>query len=159
MEVDRVERVQKTDLEAMIRQIILEKLESYSSTKDQKTITKAGILSVCVPKVLVSETDRMDTGRDHDIVYTRDLFTLEESKRLGCGIMEMKTTTFPWTLNYDEIDYVIKGTLSIKMGNEIVTAKEGELLLIPKGSSIEFSVPDYARFLYITYPADWANQA
>lgn len=154
-----MERVQKTDLEAMIRQIILEKLDSYTSSDAHKTVTKAGVLSICVPKIEVCEKDRMDTGRQEDIVYTKDLFTLEESKRLGCGIMEMKTTTFPWTLNYDEIDYVIKGSLSIKIGNEIVTAKEGELILIPKGSSIEFSVSEYARFLYITYPADWANQA
>ncbi|NJA33100.1 ethanolamine utilization protein EutQ, partial [Clostridioides difficile] len=23
---------------------------------------------------------------------------------------------------------------------------------------IQFSVPDYARFIYVTYPADWASQ-
>ena len=31
-------------------------------------------------------------------------------------------------------------------------------LLIPKGSEIHFSAPDYAKFLYFTYPADWQAQ-
>ena len=73
--------------------------------------------------------------------------------------MEMKETTFDWTLNYDEIDYVIEGTLDILIEGRKITASEGELILIPKGSSIKFSVPNYARFIYVTYPADWASQA
>ena len=67
----------------------------------------------------------------------------------------MKETTFDWTLNYDEIDYVIEGSLRINKGNASVTAGPGEMILIPKGSRIQFSVADKARFLYVTYPADW----
>lgn len=148
----------QAEIEAMIRQILLEKLGSCSNIDTNREITKSGVISVKIPNIKVSEADRMDTGRPSDIVYTKDVFSIEESRRLGCGIMEMKQTTFPWTLNYDEIDYVIEGSLSIKVNQEMVTAKQGELILIPKGSSIEFSVPDYARFIYTTYPADWANQ-
>lgn len=148
----------QAEIEAMIRQILLEKLGSCSNIDINREITKSGVISVKIPNIKVSEKDRMDTGRPSDVVYTKDVFSIEESRRLGCGIMEMKQTTFPWTLNYDEIDYVIEGSLSIKVNQEMVTANQGELILIPKGSSIEFSVPDYARFIYITYPADWANQ-
>lgn len=105
--------------------------------------------------VTVTEQDRLDTGDPSHLVYTHDLFSLSQSPRLGCGIMEMTQTTFPWTLNYDEIDYVISGSLTIYHGQHAVTAQAGELILIPKGSSILFSVPDKARFLYVTYPADW----
>ena len=105
--------------------------------------------------VTVTEQDRLDTGDSSHQVYTHDLFSLSQSPRLGCGIMEMTRTTFPWTLNYDEIDYVISGSLTIYHGQHTVTAQAGELILIPKGSSILFSVPDKARFLYVTYPADW----
>ncbi|MCG4734831.1 cupin domain-containing protein, partial [Casaltella massiliensis] len=69
-----------------------------------------------------------------------------------------KETTFDWTLNYDEVDYVIEGTLDIIINGKTVSASAGELILIPKGSSIQFSVKDYARFIYVTYPADWASQ-
>lgn len=143
-------------LEKMIREILLEKLGScgYDGNREYKD----GVISVRVPQISVTESDRMDTGKSGDIVYTKDLFNLQESPRLGCGIMEMKKTTFDWTLNYDEIDYVIEGSLSININQKKVTASAGELILIPKGSSIQFSVPDYARFIYVTYPADWANQ-
>lgn len=107
------------------------------------------------PQVIVTEADRLDTGDSSHRVYTRDLFSLTESPRLGCGIMEMERTTFPWSLRYDEIDYVISGSLTIYQGDKAVTAGPGEVLLIPKDSSILFSVPDKARFLFVTYPADW----
>ncbi len=110
-----------------------------------------------LPEIRVSERDRLDTGRPADRVYTHDLFSLAESPRLGAGIMEMRGTTFDWTLNYDEIDYVIEGQLTIHCGGQSTTAGPGELLLIPKGSQIQFSAPDFARFLYVTYPADWQN--
>lgn len=71
--------------------------------------------------------------------------------------MEMKETTFDWTLDYDEIDYIIEGTLDIMIDGRKISASAGELILIPKGSKIQFSVKDYARFIYVTYPADWAN--
>src|SRR5699024_8020349 len=98
---------------------------------------------------------RLDTGDPQDIVYTKDLFSLAESPRLGCGLMVMKDTTFDWELGYDEIDYVISGQLSVIIDGRKVTANAGESLLIPAGSKIQFSVNGDARFVYVTYPADW----
>lgn len=113
---------------------------------------------VKLPQIKITDSDRLNTGDPAHRVYTHDLFSLEESPRLGCGIMEMQQTTFPWALHYDEIDYVISGSLTVQFGETAVTAGPGEVILIPKGSSIRFSVPDRARFLYVTYPADWQSQ-
>ena len=158
--------IDKSTLERLVRQIIEEKVggtvsqDGISNAVDyMRNKDASGVISIKLPTVRVSEKDRMDTGTAGDIVYTKDLFTLEESPRLGCGVMEMKQTTFDWTLNYDEIDYVIDGHLDIVVGDSIVSADAGELILIPKGSKIKFSVPNYARFIYVTYPADWANQS
>lgn len=153
--------VNRYTIESMIREILNEKLTNMSSgcSMDAKRdCTREGVIVVRVPGIAVTEQDRMDTGKPGDTVYTKDLFSLEESPRLGCGIMEMKDTTFDWTLNYDEVDYVIEGSLSIIINGKTVTAGPGEVILIPKGSSIKFSVPNYARFIYVTYPADWASQ-
>ncbi|WP_167958756.1 cupin domain-containing protein [Anaerosporobacter faecicola] len=153
--------VNRNAIESMIRDILNEKLSGLASGNGldcNREKTREGVIGVHVPKIRVGEEDRMDTGKPGDVVYTKDLFSLEESPRLGCGIMEMKETTFDWTLNYDEVDYVIEGTLSIIINGKKVVAGPGELVLIPKGSSIKFSVPNYARFIYVTYPADWANQ-
>lgn len=144
--------MQKEVLEQLISQIVTELLKQDTDCKNAD-----GVISVPVPQIKVNEADRMDTGKVGDKVYTKDLFSLQESPRLGCGIMEMDRTTFDWTLNYDEIDYVIEGTLTIWKNGKKVTANAGELILIPRGSSIQFQAEDYARFIYVTYPADWAN--
>ena len=133
-----------------LRALILEILQEQQGA--------SGIRKALPDQVVITEADRLPTGNAGDQVFTHDLFTLEESPRLGAGVMEMRATTFPWTLQYDEIDYVLEGTLSIRSGSSTVTAGPGQLILIPKGSAIEFSAPDYARFLYITYPADWQGQ-
>ena len=135
----------KHKLEEIIRQVLLEQLGG-------------GVQAVRVPALTVTEAHRMNTGNPGDKVYTRDLFTLEQSPRLGVGIMEMTDTTFPWTLNYDEMDYVVEGRLDILCNSRHVSAGPGELIHIPKGSEIQFSVTGHARFLYFVYPADWQNQ-
>ncbi|MBR6569192.1 MAG: DUF861 domain-containing protein [Clostridia bacterium] len=142
--------ISRSDIESLVRQVIAQLL----STQDDCPVKK-----VSVPALDVTEEHRMDTGNPADRVWTRDLFTLDQSPRLGCGLMVMERTTFPWTLNYDEIDYVIDGTLSILIDGKSVTAGPGEIILIPKGSSIQFSAKDKARFLYFVYPANWQAQA
>ena len=135
----------KTAVEALIRRILLEELGQPAPR----------VRMVALPGVRTQEKDRLDTGDPAHRVYTHDLFSLEESPRLGVGVMEMEDTTFPWTLNYDEVDYVIEGKLDILTEGERVSAGAGELIFIPKGSRIQFSVTGKARFLYVTYPADW----
>lgn len=150
--------IDKKMIEDMVRQIILEKVGAEAIEQNVHR-GPGGITSIKVPNMKVTEKDRLDTGNPNDIVYTKDLFSLQESPRLGCGIMEMKETTFDWTLNYDEIDYVIEGHLDVIIDGTKVSAGPGEVILIPKESKIQFSVPEYARFIYVTYPANWAEQA
>ncbi len=137
----------RSELESLIREVLTQTLSQQNET----------VRKVPLQAVSVTEDDRLDTGNSTDKVYTHDLFSLSESPRLGAGLMEMTRTEFPWTLHYDEIDYVISGTLTIRHAGGSVTAHAGELILIPRGSEIRFCVPDFARFLYVTYPADWQN--
>lgn len=133
----------KTQLEALIRQVLAEKLSP---------------LKHFTPEYRMTERDRLDTGNPADRVYTHDLLTLQDSPRLGLGLMAMERCDFAWKLNYDEIDYVLDGELTIRMGGCEITARAGEGIYIPRGSEIHFSTPAHARFLYVTYPADWQKQ-
>lgn len=111
--------------------------------------------------VLVVKTDTVkpepfeDGGKG---VYLTDIVSLDESPRLGAGVMEMDHTSFAWTLNYDEFDYIIDGTLEVIVDGVKTVGNKGDIMLIPKGSSIIFSAPEFARFVYFVYPADWATQ-
>ncbi|WEG72771.1 cupin domain-containing protein [Vagococcus intermedius] len=140
-------------IEKVVREILLEKMSGLSDLT--KHVDPSGVMSVKLPLLEVNEDDRLDTGNPAHKVYCKDLMTLEESPRLGCGLMVMRDTTFDWTLDYDEIDYIIDGTLTVIIEGRRITAGPGEIMLIPKGSPIQFSVEGDARFVYVTYPADW----
>ena len=121
--------IDKNTLEKLVRQVLLEKL---GGTPAPERPAAHGVRSVAVPRLEVREADRLDTGRSGDRVWTRDLFSLEEAPRLGCGLMVMEKTTFPWTLTYDEMDYVIDGQLDILVGQRdpILCQGEGPLPLL-----------------------------
>jgi len=138
--------VDKAQIKEILRQIL------------QEDRQKPSVKKVSLQSVTVTDADRFETGDPNHQVYTHDVLTLEESPRMGCGIMEMTQTTFPWKLMYDEIDYVIHGTLMILTDDTAVTVEAGEMVFIPKGSNICFSAKNHVRFLYVTDPADWKNQ-
>ncbi len=96
-----------------------------------------------------------DTGKPGDQVWLKDVITAKDNKNLAAGLMVIKETEFPWTLTYDEIDYIIEGELTVKINGKDIVAKAGDWMLIPAGSSIVWSAKQYAKFTYITYPANW----
>lgn len=90
-------------------------------------------------------------------VKLKDIVTLEESPRLGCGILEIDHSTYPWTLTYDEFYYVVDGVFDIIVEGRHNIGYKGDIMHIPKGTSVCFSSPETCRAVYYTYPADWAN--
>jgi len=54
-----------------------------------------------------------------------------------------------------EIDIVLEGELVITRGTEQVRGKTGDVIYIPKGSSITFGTPNWTRFVYVVFPVNW----
>lgn len=86
-----------------------------------------------------------------------DVVTAEHGMPMAAGMMSLREGSFPWTLDYDEVEYVIEGELHITMPGQSVVGRPGDVIAVPKGSSITFGTPSWTRFLYVTYPADWAG--
>jgi ethanolamine utilization protein EutQ len=148
--------VDSKTLEDMVRKVLVEILsENKGGCSDARHVDRSGILSVVLSKI---KPDPFDTGKPGDRVFLKDCVSLEESPRLGFGVMEMDHSTFTWTLNYDEVDYIIDGRLEILIDGRMVAGNKGDAILIPKGSTIEFSAPEFARFMYVVYPANWSEQ-
>jgi ethanolamine utilization protein EutQ len=76
---------------------------------------------------------------------------------MAAGYMSLERGSFPWTLEYDEVDIVLEGELVIRRGTEVARAGPGDCIFIPRGSSITFETPVFVRFVYVTYPADWGG--
>lgn len=90
-------------------------------------------------------------------VRTTDVVTSAHGMPMAAGVMSLREGSFRWTLDYDEIEYVLEGELHITRGDERVVGRPGDVIAVPRGSAITFGTPSWARFLYVTYPADWGS--
>jgi ethanolamine utilization protein EutQ len=146
--------IDEKTLADIIRGIIREELGRSECCAPGRQVDPSGVIGVDARNI---ELEDFPFPVDAKRVKLKDLFSVEESPRLGAGIMELDNTSLDWTLTYDEIDYVISGTLEIIIDGRKVRAEAGEVIYIPKNTSITFSSPDKARFFYAVYPANWAD--
>nr|WP_233615109.1 ethanolamine utilization acetate kinase EutQ [Citrobacter sp. FDAARGOS_156] len=99
---------------------------------------------------------RFDGAQPHCVGLT-DLVTDQDGSSMAAGFMQWDNAFFPWTLNYDEIDMILEGELHVRHEGETMVAKAGDVMFIPKGSSIEFGTPSTVKFLYVAWPANWQS--
>lgn len=88
-------------------------------------------------------------------VRVGDVVTAADGAPMAAGYLTLTRGSFPWTLTYDEVEYVIEGELHIGLPSGPVVGRPGDVIFIPKGTSITFGTPSWAKFLYVTYPANW----
>jgi ethanolamine utilization protein EutQ len=94
-------------------------------------------------------------GPERDVGLT-DVITGSDRSPMTAGFMSWsRVDTFPWTLDYDEIDYVLEGVLHLGIDGRVLEARPGDVLRIPKGSRVIFGTPNRVHLFYVTYPADW----
>ncbi len=134
-----------------IEEIVLEVLRRLGETEDKAT----GVTLFKKDDFVLAPFEPAGLGNR---VRLLDVITDKHCPTIGAGVMEMEACSFPWTLNYDEIDIVLEGTLEITFEGKKVVGKAGDIILIPKGSSIYFGTPDKVRFCYSVYPVNWADQ-
>ncbi|MCW8327760.1 ethanolamine utilization acetate kinase EutQ [Photobacterium sp. SDRW27] len=85
-----------------------------------------------------------------------DVIGAQENSNMGVGYMGWENAFFPWTLCYDEVNVVLEGEFHVKTAAGTTIGKPGDVIFIPKGSSVEFGTPTHVRYVYITYPVEWA---
>lgn len=88
-------------------------------------------------------------------VWLKDVVVTQDRSPMGAGYMSLDKGEMQWTLSYDEIDIVLEGELVITRGSEQVRGKTGDVIYIPKGSSITFGTPSWTRFVYVVFPVNW----
>ena len=86
-----------------------------------------------------------------------DVISGRDGSPMTAGIMSWgRADSFPWTLDYDEVDLVLEGVLQITIGGRMLEGRAGDVFYIPKGAKILFGTPWRTKVFYVTYPADWA---
>ncbi|MCC6811570.1 MAG: hypothetical protein IT381_29335 [Deltaproteobacteria bacterium] len=121
----------------------------------ERVVDPSGVIVVRGQSVKLG---RFATSADRSIALT-DVITSSDGSPMAAGIMSFtRDQAFAWTLQYDEIDLVLEGTLHITIAGRTVEGGCGDVLYIPKGSAIVFGTPSRARVFYVTHPADWATK-
>lgn len=89
-----------------------------------------------------------------------DVITARDGSPMTAGIMSWgREDSFPWSLDYDEVDLVLEGVLQITIDGRTLEGRAGDVFYIPRGSKIRFGTPWRTKVFYVTYPADWAAAA
>lgn len=91
-------------------------------------------------------------------VDTVDVVTADDGSPVAAGYMSISRGSFPWTLTYDEVQIVLEGELHLGGDAGGKVGRPGDVLFVPKGSSITFGTPTWAKFVYVTFPANWEDQ-
>lgn len=87
-----------------------------------------------------------------------DVITSREAN-LAAGFMIYEKSKLPWHLTYDEIDYVVEGEFELQVGDKVFKGKPGDVISIPKGTSVVFGSPSRTKVFYVTYPANWEEMS
>lgn len=102
------------------------------------------------------EMTTFENGNPEAKVFYQELISKEEAK-ISAGFLEIDHSQFDWELSYEEIDYVISGTLEITIEGQKFTACPGDVVFVPKGSKVIWGSPDKVKLFYATYPANWSD--
>ncbi len=98
-----------------------------------------------------------DVGHPEMNIQLSDIITAANRSPMAAGFMTWNKGFFPWTLDYYEIDLVIDGQLEIRTEGRNIIGNKGDVIYIPKGNSIFFGSPSYAKTFYVTFPAEWES--
>ena len=137
---------------------LIRETESASGLrKDALSSVQQTLPPLKVVKMANVQMDRFMEGKTTPgtNVWLKDVVVTQDRSPMGTGYMSLDKGEMQWTLTYDEIDIVLEGELVITRGNEQVRGKTGDVIYIPKGSSITFGTPSWTRFVYVVFPVNW----
>ena len=79
----------------------------------------------------------------------------EEGSNLGLAYIRFrKGVAFDFLWAYDEVAVVTKGSLTVRFGAEVMTAKAGESIYMPAGVRGAFDIREDVEAFCVHYPTD-----
>lgn len=142
----------------LIAKIVREVLSSIPGLPKAPGMVKEGDPSgVRLVRGNTVHCEPFNTGNPRDRVGLTEILNIKESPNMATGFMTMEDSAFSWHLMYDEIDYVVEGTLEIIVDGKTFSGQAGDVIFIPRDTTVTFSTPDKVRFFFVTYPANWAE--
>nr|WP_320026637.1 cupin domain-containing protein [uncultured Acetobacterium sp.] len=141
--------------EELITRIVNEVLGSLTTDNEFKKVTEPDRVRLIRGSSVVYEP--FDTGNPNDKVTFKEILTIEESPNMATGFLKIEKSSFDWYLGYDELDYIIEGTLEVTYNGKTHSGHAGDVMFIPKETPVTFSSPDHCTFFFAAYPANWQD--
>lgn len=88
-------------------------------------------------------------------VTTVDAVDDSHGSPIAAGYMTLTKGEFEWTFGYDEIQVILEGELHLGGDGGGKVGRPGDIFYVPKGSKITFGTPNWTKFVYVTFPANW----
>lgn len=79
------------------------------------------------------------------------------SKTIGAGILHLNGCDISWTLRYDEVCVVLAGNFQLVVGDDTLSAGQGDIIWIPKNTKVSYR-GEAAEVFYALYPVDWSTR-
>lgn len=98
--------------------------------------------------------DVFDTGNPNNKVFYQELISGKDKSPVNAGFLTIEKSRFECDMTYEEIDYVIEGTLTVEINGRSYTARPGDVIYVPIGSKVVWGSPDKAKVFYTTYSAN-----
>lgn len=99
----------------------------------------------------ISDSPRAENGNAN--LSQLDLSSLMASTAAprAAGFIAWSKSVSPFTRHSDEINLVLEGELQFRVGQNLISARAGDVMLIPKGAQGEIGTPTSVRFFYLSY--------
>lgn len=88
-------------------------------------------------------------------IFVGDVLDSSNSDSMSVGFYRNsnKGERNDWVVTYDEALIVTRGALSIRSGNQVTTARAGEVIFLTKDTQVAYeSAEDDTEVVYVTYP-------
>ncbi|HYE69008.1 MAG TPA: cupin domain-containing protein [Anaerovoracaceae bacterium] len=138
----------------MLEAIITKAIREHDKQNNKPICENPKVMKIDGDKVVMEPFPEAPAGQK---VCLTDVITEREGS-LGAGFMTFENAELPWTLEYDEVDYVVEGEFTIETGGKLYSMKQGDVFHIPKGTSVVFGSPSFGKVFYSVYPANWMAQ-
>lgn len=98
------------------------------------------------------DLEPLDTGNPAAKVCFREAVGKADSSDMGSGFFEITGNGFKCDMAYQELDYVVEGSLTVTINGKTLTAHAGDMFFVPSGVTVVWGTPNKARVFYVAYP-------
>lgn len=136
-------------LEEMIR-----KLLNMKNLKFEKIQDPSGLIMIKGNSI---KMEKLNTKNEKNNISFQNILDDEEFGKVS-GVLKMEKSNFSWNIGYNEVFYIVSGSVNISIkGNEYVGNK-GDILYLPKDTYINFNSENICEVFYSSEGENWVNK-